>query len=254
MVLVDKREHEKHPEIKRALLKTGLTVDVTVLDFGDVAFTGRGVNDVPVFVGVELKRLTTSDAVDSIRSGRLADHQLQGMVGAHGIYDYGFLIIEGQYRADRAGKLLVFQRTGWRPAHGSMPVSMLEKSLLTYRFAYPKLTVWTTNRPEDTTAFLVNLYRWFTDKPMDAHTSALASHEPQGILPISDFRATLQVRCPGMGRAMSKAAEQRFGGSLRRAALAPAQDWATVAATDRKGKTKRLGLKRGTEIEAFWRG
>ena len=254
MLLIDRREHKEHPELTRRLRKAGLTVEPTTLDFGDFGFTGRGVNDAPVFVSVELKRLTTSDAVDSIRTGRLADHQLQGMVGVDGIAEYGFLVIEGQYRADRSGRLLVFQRTGWQPAHGSMTVSALEKSLLTYRFSYPKLAVWPTNRPEDTVAFLVNLYHWFTDKPMDAHTSALASHEPQGILPLSDFRATLQVRCPGMGRAMSKAAEGRFGGSLRRAAMAPAQDWATVAAVDRKGKTKRLGLKRGTEIEKFWRG
>ncbi len=253
MILVDRRENEQHPQIARTLQKAGLTVEVTELSFGDFAFTGRGVGDVPVFVGVELKRLTTSDAIDSIRSGRLADHQLPGMVGEDGLYEYGFLVVEGQYRSNTHGQLLAFTHKGWKPVPGGMTVSSLEKSLLTYRFSYPRLTVWPTNRPEDTLAFIVNLYRWFCDKPMDAHTSALASHEPSSILPLSDFRATLQVRCPGMGRAMSKAAEARFGGSLRKAAMAPAADWAGVTATDRKGKSKRLGLKKGTEVEAWWR-
>ncbi len=254
MVLVDYREDEKHPDIARNLRKAGVAAEVTTLTFGDCAFTGRGHGDVPVFVGIELKRLTTSDAIDSLRSGRLADHQIPGMVGQDGIYEYGFLVIEGQYRANTAGQLVVFSHKGWKPAPGGFTVSMLEKHLLTFSFAYPKLTVWQTNRPEDTLAFLMNLFHWFTDKPMDAHTSHLAAHQPQGIIPLSDFRATLQVRCPGMGRAMSKAAEQKFGGSLRKAAMAPAQDWATVASVDRKGKTKRLGLRRGTEIEQWWRG
>ncbi len=254
MILVDRREDEQHPQIVRSLRKLGVAAEVTELTFGDFAFTGRGHGDVPVFVGIELKRLTTSDAIDSLRSGRLADHQIPGMVGVDGIYEYGFLVVEGQYRANTAGQLVVFHRTGWKPAPGGMTVSTLEKHLLTFSFAYPRLTVWQTNRPEDTLAFLVNLFHWFTDKPMDAHTSHLAAHQPQGIIPLSDFRATLQVRCPGMGRAMSKAAEVQFGGSLRKAAMAPAQDWATVAATDRKGRTKRLGLKKGTEIEQWWRG
>jgi ERCC4-type nuclease len=254
VLLVDRREHDQHPQIARALRKAGLSVDITTLEFGDVAFMGRGPAEQPVFVGIEIKRLTTSDATDSIRSGRLADHQLPGMVGPHGMYEWGFLVVEGQYRANRSGQLVVLSHTGWKPALGGLTVSSLEKSLLTYRFAYPTLMVWPTNREEDTVAFLGNLYRWFTDKPMDQHTSALASHEPAGLLPLSDFRATLQVRCPGMGRAMSRAAEQKFGGSLRKAALAPAHEWATVAAVDRNGKSKRLGLIKGTEIEGWWKG
>lgn len=253
MILVDRREHDQHPQIARALQKLGLPVEVTELTFGDVAWTGRGVGDVPVFVGVELKRLTTSDAIDSIRSGRLADHQIPGMIGPDGIYEYGFLCIEGQYRVNDHGQLLVLDRDGWRLAPRGMTAAELEKSVFTYELC-SGMHVRYTNKEQDTLRLLVNLYRWFTDKPMDAHTSHLAAHQPQGILPLSDFRATLQVRCPGMGRAMSKAAEVKFGGSLRRAAMAPAQDWATVAATDRKGKTKRLGLKRGTEIEQWWRG
>lgn len=251
MIFVDRRENDQHPQIARALRTAGLSVEVTTLDFGDFAFTGRGVGDVPVFVGIELKRLTTSDACDSIRSGRLADHQIPGMVGPEGIYECGFLVIEGQYRVDETGRLLVLERRGWRQAPGKMTAAELEKSVFTYELC-SGMHVRYTNREADTVRLLVNLYRWFTDKPMDAHTSHLAAHQPTGIFPMSDFRATLQVRCPGMGRAMSKAAEVKFG-SLRKAAMAPAADWAAVVATDRKGKTKRLGLKRGTEIEAFWR-
>lgn len=253
VLFLDYREHKEHPQLAPALRKMGLPVEVTTLSFGDFAFTGRGVGDVPVFVGIELKRLTTSDAIDSIRSGRLADHQIPGMIGPDGIYEFAFLFIEGQYRVNDAGQLLVLEREGWRPAPGRMTASELEKSILTYELC-SGMHVRYTNREADTLRSVMNLYRWFTDKAMDQHTSHLAAHQPNGILPLSDFRATLQVRCPGMGRAMSKAAEEKFGGCLRKAAMAPAQDWASITATDRKGKTKRLGLKRGTEIEAWWRG
>jgi ERCC4-type nuclease len=249
MIFVDYREGSKH--LVEPLKERGLPVEEVDLPFGDVMFEGRGPGDKPINIGIELKKL--NDAVASIRSGRLADHQIPGMIGPDGIYAYAWVVIEGQYRTNKVGQLLGQVGGSWRPIPGRMTVSELEKSVLTLELC-TGVHVRFTNREDDTVQFLQNLYRWWTDKSMDAHTTHLAMHQPTGIIPLSDFRATLMVRCPGMGRATSLAAEVRFGGNLRKAAMAAAEDWAEIATTDKEGRVKRLGLKKGIEIQKFWRG
>lgn len=251
-VLIDYREGSKH--LLRPLQRRGLDVEITNLPYGDICFGGRGIGDAPVAIGIELKRLT--DLVSSLRSGRLADTQLPGMMGTpekRGLYDYGWLLIEGQYRVNKGGQLIHLTGEGWKPVKGGMNVAELEKQVLTLEMA-TGVHVRFTNREEDTVTFLYNLYRWWTDKPMDAHTSHLGGQRPQGIIPLSDFRATVEVRCPGMGHAMSLAAEVKFGGSLRRAAMATAEDWAGIQSIDRRGRVRRLGLSKAEEVVRFWRG
>ena len=247
-LLVDRREGSKH--LVKPLQRLGVETEITELPFGDVCFQGRGIGDTPLTIGVELKKLP--DLVASLRSGRLADHQVPGMIGPEGMYNYAWLVIEGQYRVNTAGQLLHQTPIGWRAVPGGMNVAELEKQVLTLELC-SGMHVRFTNRETDTVQFVVNLYRWFTDKAMDAHTSHLIAHQPNGIIPLSDFRATLMVRCPHMGRASSAAAEVRFGGSLRKAAMATVDDWAGVVMIDRKGKTKRLGARRAEEIVTFWR-
>jgi ERCC4-type nuclease len=221
------------------------------LPFGDVMFEGRGVGDAKINIGIELKKL--NDLVASLRSGRLVDHQIPGMIGPDGVYAHAWLVVEGQYRMNKAGQLLGQKGGGWKPIPGRMTVSEMEKQLLTIENCMG-VHVRFANREDDTVSFLQTLYRWWTDKPLDAHTSHLMMHQPTGIIPLSDFRATLMVRCPGMGRASSLAAETWFGGNLRKAAMAPAEEWAGIATIDKDGKIKRLGLTRGMAIEKFWRG
>jgi ERCC4 domain len=249
VIYVDYREGSKH--LLKPLTAAGVPVEKTDLPFGDVAFEGRGVNNESVMIGVELKKL--NDLVASLRSGRLVDHQIPGMVGPEGIYKFAWVLVEGQYRTGKAGELIALTGRGWRQVPGQMSVSEMEKRLHTIALCTP-MRVWTTNREEDTVSWLVSLYRWWTDKSLDQHATTQEVHQPNGIIPVSDFRATLMVRCPAMGRSSSLAAEKRFGGSLRKAALATAEDWANIETQDRKGGTKRVGLKRGAEIEAFWRG
>lgn len=248
VIYVDYREGSKH--LINPLRKLGLAVEKTDLPYGDVAFEGRGVDNASVMIGVELKKM--NDLVSSLRSGRLVDHQIPGMVGPDGIYKFAWVLVEGQYKGGKMGELLSLTPRGWRQVPGQMTVSELQKRL--FSIAFGGVRVAHVNRDEDTVEWLRDLYRWWTDKALDQHQTTHEVHQPGGIVPVSDFRATLMVRCPGMGRAASLAAEKRFKGSLRKAAMATAQDWSEVVTTDRKGATKRLGLKRGMEIEGFWKG
>lgn len=75
------------------------------LDFGDVAFEGKGA-DGPVSVCVEYKKIP--DIVDCIHSGRFAAHQLPGMVKD---YDVVYLLIEGRFKARYDGILQWYNPT-----------------------------------------------------------------------------------------------------------------------------------------------
>lgn len=105
----------------------------------------------------------------------------------------------------------------------------------------------------DTLRFLVSAYRWWTDRALDQHTSHLAPQRAGGFLPVSEFRRTVMV-FPGVGLKSSRAVEEAFKGSLRRACQASVEEWAGIATKDKQGRTKRLGNKVAAEIVAFIRG
>lgn len=252
MILIDDREDRKGSgELIKPLKAAGYEVLKTRLEYGDVSFEGRGSGGKSVSVGIELKRL--SDLQGSLRSGRLAGHQLPGLLGPEGIYDYAFLVVEGQYRADSTGHLMVFKgaRKGWRPLPGGMTVAEMEKQILTLEMCVGIHIRFTTDR-DATVRFIGLLYRWFTDTALDAHTSHLAIHQPTGVLPLSKRRQAL-CGIPGVGRKLSNVVESQFG-SIRNAVNASVDDWAALESTDDKGRTRKLGTKVATQIVDFVTG
>lgn len=79
------------------------------LEFADFAWAGNG-PDGPVNVGVERK--TIGDLVQSMVSGRLQGHQMQGL---NDEYDRVYLLVEGIWRPDpRSGILQLFDGRRWR--------------------------------------------------------------------------------------------------------------------------------------------
>lgn len=237
MLLVDDRTGSKH--LVDPLRDLGLEVELSRLDFGDVMFEGQGPDRKSVTIGIELKRMT--DLISSIRSGRLSGHQLPGLVGPDSVYDYSWLVVEGQWRVNAYGQMLLFhgRGRGWQPVPGRMTGSELEKYLLTYELC-AGLHVRLTNREDDTIHFIANLHRWWCDKAFDQHTSHLAPHRPGGVRPLSDFRQAVMA-WPGVGRAVSLSAELSFK-SIRRAANGTVDEWATLATLDKKHKARRFGI------------
>ena len=102
----------------------GMTV-VEELEFGDMAFWGRGEMGCPVGVGVERK--TIKDLLNSMVSGRFVDHQLKGLVQS---YDQVWLVVEGKWRSEpetgilqdwgmdgdakTSNKFVMKRKPGWR--------------------------------------------------------------------------------------------------------------------------------------------
>ena len=241
MILIDRRVGSN--DLLTPLKAAGFDAQLVELAFGDIAFEGKGLNGTPLNVGVELKRL--GDLVSSLRTGRLAGHQLPGLLRT---YDYAWLLVEGQWEQNTKGQVLTQKRRMgiWTPMKGGMSASELDKQLLTLELC-GGLHVTHTHTRADTVRFLGNLYRWWTDRALDGHTSHLALHVPPTVYAISPFRAAV-CNWPGIGVKTSRAVEQRFG-TIRSAAAASVEEWAAITAGDRK-----LGKKTAERIVHFLRG
>lgn len=216
-------------------------VTVTRLTYADVAFIGRGIRGAPVHVGIELKRL--EDLTSSLRSGRLPAHQNMGMSE---VYDYRWLVVEGDYGVDRSGQMTVVGRFGkQRPTHAGMTLDEIEGRLLTLGIVTGLHLRHTAHRWQ-TLRFIGRLYRWWTDRDLDAHASHLVEQTHTSPIRLDAFRELLR-RLPGVGIATSKAAKEAFG-SPQAALSASVDEWAAL-----KVKGKRLGRKAAETIVRFCR-
>ena len=96
-------------EIAPILRGLGCEVELTRLDFADVAFTGWGANGMPVSVGIEMKKL--DDVLACIQSGRFAGHQLPGLIQC---YDHIWLLVCGSWYGRRQDGVLLHKRANHR--------------------------------------------------------------------------------------------------------------------------------------------
>lgn len=222
----------------------GLEVVETELPFGDIAFDGLGNGGKTVTVGIEFKKL--EELIGSLRSERIQGHQAPGMQD----YDFRWLMIEGEVHYDKQGRLL--KRVGkhdFIPLKGGMGIGELKKRVLGLHLHWGLNPIWSRNRRESLMEIQV-LYRTWTDKPMDEHTSHLGIYQPAAILPVSPFRQAVSGPLfPGISLRKSLAVEKAFSGSLRKAANASAETWAKIAVIDKNGDTKRLGMTTAEKIK-----
>lgn len=245
MILVDRRIGSR--ELVAPLERLGLPVTETTLEYGDVAFEGRGRDDQPVYIGIERKRV--NDLIQSLTSGRLAGHQLVGLQQA---YDYCWLLVEGAWRHHRSGAIVEIKGGCARPTHSRMHASTLEKRLLTLQLR-GGLFIWQTESLRESARFLQCLYRYWTDASLDEHTSHEAIyHHAESLVRISPTREAFHA-WPTIGYRTSAAVEQAFG-TLRRAMHATVEEWAAIEIEDRHGGKRRLGIKDAQRICTFLDG
>lgn len=245
MILIDSRAGSC--ELVKPLTEMGLPVEETTLEYGDLAFMGRGEKETPVFIGVEHKKLP--DLVQSLGTGRLQDTQLRGMLAS---YDRMWLLIEGDWQHDAKGRVSMFKGRGERrPLRGAPPAIELEKQILNLSLRGGFHVRHCPTR-RDSVRFLCALYRYWTDKALDEHKSHLAIHNPdldrKGLaIPISDFRR-IAAAIPGIGYSTSSAVERHFEGSFRRMMQAPLDEWSEITTYDDHGKERRIGTSRAKKI------
>lgn len=242
-------------ELEDPLLRAGLPVVVTHLDFGDVVFSGRGESGKPLYIGIELKKI--GEFVESIHSKRFQGHQLLGLTRD---FDRRYLILEGDYHHDSRGRAVVFRgKGGPKPLPGAQSAVALEQEILNIQTRGGVWVRHTTGR-RDTCRFIEAVYRYWTDKDLDQHKSHMAVYAPdldRGLLtPTSDFRRVLVVLLPGIGLTTSKAVETRCmvnsKPSLRKMLSLAEQDWASIETVtkgkDGAEKRRRLGEAKARQI------
>lgn len=248
LIFIDRRTGSK--EFLKPLQDVGIPASITELNAGDIAFIGRGPNDTEITIGLEFK--TLGDLISSIRSGRLADPQLPGL---RSMYEYSWLVVEGQWRHDDQGQIVTYKgQQGWAPIRGGMKAAELEKHVLTFELCGGLHTRFTNTR-KDTIRFFCTLYRWWTDIAQDKHTSHLALQNLPSIVQLSDFRQAI-CKWPGVGLRTSKAIEDRFRGldgygSITDAVMASSDQWAEIQILDDQGKSRRFGEKAARKVKEF---
>jgi ERCC4-type nuclease len=177
--------------------------ELTTLRFGDVAIVGHG-PDGPITIGVERKRIT--DLWGSLTSGRLAGHQLTGLIDE---YRYRWLLVEGPYREREDGLIEVPQGRGeWRRL--SVLALDLEAWLLTLQLR-GGLALWRTWDVHETVRFIAALHQWWT-KPWDEHAGHLALHTPpdSAILTRPKLIVRVAAELPGIGYKKAHRVSRKF--------------------------------------------
>jgi ERCC4-type nuclease len=245
MLLIDNRAGSK--ELVKPLTKIlgENVVQSTTLDFGDVAFTGRGVKNAPLDIGIEFKQL--GDIMQCCRDGRFSGHQLPGM---RKTYDYSWLLIEGMWRHDETSGLITAYKgphRGWATVPGKMRAAEFEKHLLTFELC-GGVHVRYVNTRADSVRAIVELYRWWTDRALDSHTSHLAIHTPVTLGVISPFRQAVMA-WPGVGLKFSKTLEKWAG---RRVDVAATASVTQLSELETDGR--RFGEANAAKLVKFLRG
>ena len=130
----------------------------------DFQFSGCG-PDGPVLVGFERKTIT--DLFDSMRSGRLAGHQIGTMMQT---YEVCYLVVEGYWRRGRGTGLVEIRNGDWKAARGNIRYSEVVRFLASLR-ELGDVRVWRTADEEETSAYICEEYAWW-QKPYSEHRTA----------------------------------------------------------------------------------
>lgn len=251
MLQIDYRDGSK--DLIDPLRRIGLDVVETSLEFADIEFYGRGEKGKEVTVGIEYKKLP--DLLDSLTTNRLTGHQLLGMRGAEPgeapRHDFGYLLIEGTIYFDDDGRLLQPSKR-WRGQFDKMKTSMrlgeLLKRIFVLHLQGGLTPIWSSS-PELTHRLIEALYRVWTDQDLDQHKSHLAIYQAPTLIPVSDFRRTINT-FPGLALRRSAAAQAKFG-SITAAVNATVAEWAELETPDEHGKMRKLGMTTAENIVRY---
>lgn len=141
--------------------------DDVQLPFGDFCFWGNGADGLTL-VGIERK--TINDFVSSMRSKRLAGHQLGGLLRTYGVV---YIVIEGIWRAGDGGAIETYRRTGWEALYvGRNPVMYREVDHHVATLQHKRGIVFVkTENEKQTVAWIVSRWHWWNDKSWSQHKS-----------------------------------------------------------------------------------
>lgn len=204
------------------------------LEFGDVQLVGRGANDRPVLVGVEVK--TLSDVLQCIVDRRFSGHQLPGLLAS---YEERWLLIEGVMLCDKTRELYIARvdhRPPIRAAKGEKPWQY--EAVQSWRRSVERAGCKTDNVPDrrSVVAWIASLYHWWQKAPEDHQAMFGVRLKDLSCAgdPIADYIAEASPKMrvaasviSGVGSIKAAAAAAHFR-SIRKMANAEVEAWREV--------------------------
>jgi len=163
-MILDARESDK--TLRREMKRRFPSLEITNLTYGDFQWRGNGENGA-VVIGAERKTLL--DLRHSMEDGRLIGRQLPGL--SRFCSGHVYLVIEGVYKVDKDGCMLIPRGRGWRPlgwgSRGGLRYSAYVSFLNTIA-VMTDVTVVRTAGPSETAKSVEMLHRWWV-KPWSGH-------------------------------------------------------------------------------------
>lgn len=200
------------------------------LEFGDVMLTGHGPDpEKPLSIGVEVK--SVYDLLSSIETGRLAGHQLPGLIKT---YDHAWLLVFGNARPGKDNYLEVNRHGRWQNfklGRNPVPWSYLEGWLLTAQLFSTIRVKWVYNE-EEAAKWIAVMDRWLS-KPWDKHSGLKVFNEsgaqaaPPGADPVESLMAKVAATLPGVGWNRGWAAARHFE-SVEQMMASHADEWQKI--------------------------
>lgn len=203
------------------------------LPFGDAQIVGRGPEERPVLVGVEMKKIP--DLLQSLTDGRLVGHQLPGMIDS---YEIAYLLIIGnplKLRGEWSFGTLMERLFG---------LENNTKLRLAWAPDVPSAAIW-----------LSSLYRWWNGKAWESHRShlVLRQKELEAEDPLGSFtnKVTRKMRVAaalvsGIGAVKARALSLHFP-SVAAMMAASVEEFQTVDGIGPKLAKKLTGTIRTEE-------
>lgn len=208
MVIVDRRAGSEALHFTAALRDRS---QLGTLEFGDVMLAGNGPNGT-ITVGIEVK--SVDDLLSSISTGRLAGHQLPGLVKT---YDHSWIAVFGKVRPGPDNYLEVQKHGSWKNfkiGRQPVPYSYLAGFELTAQFFSPVRIKWLQDLDE-VAIWISVLDRWLS-KPWDKHKGLSVFNRsqeqaaPVGADPVEAQMARIAADLPGVGWTRGWAAAKHF--------------------------------------------
>lgn len=213
---------------------------VSTLPAADFFFTGHGPitdDNSTGTVSIGFERKTISDFFSSCNSGRLVAEQLPKLID---LYDYRYLIVEGQAKVDWSSGELLERRNGeWSPIVDK--VNFKSRSNLSYTgerllgamntiSTFTPVTLIRTFGLQDTLDVVATLWHWWS-KPYDKHSTLKKFHSPNPqttvLIEKASFNRRVAKELSGVSWEKSAYIEDRFR-SVEAMCQATIKEWAEI--------------------------
>ncbi len=254
MITIDPRAGSK--DLVAPLTKRGLPIEERLMEFGDLAFTGRGYQDRPISIGIEHK--TLSDLLARLADKRFTGHQMPGL---RRTYEGAWLLVEGRCLVDTKGYVVQLRRGGlqriaWGRGDG-MERKTLMKMLMTIEHC-AGVRVKVTETREETLDWIHAFYGWWTGKKFEDHGEDIGWAPPEAwaaeaaehgeLKPWSGARQWARL-VPGLGSKYAKEAASFVKHVPEDLGKVTEDQWAEL-----KHEGRRLGQSRARAIREWMSG